>query len=358
MQNAQKYSMDVRINWYRTPIEKTTLQALLRRSDLQGFKQAGGQLALWCMTGTLAFLAYRNITTSNAYWSVPVLLAALFAHGTIGSFFGGTACHELGHGTPFKTKAFNDVFLRIYAFLGWWDHVWFRPSHQRHHQVTVHHDYDGEVVLPQQMSLKDWRFWLGLFAWYPLNTWNAFKVYFRHATGRMDNEWFEFVLPSENVALRRRHRDWARFTLAAHALLALVFILSGNWILVFIVNISSHYCGWLGFMTGFPQHYGLTPDVPDHRLCCRTFTCGRIPSFLYWNMHYHIEHHMFPAVPFFNLPKIHQLIKADLPPTPRGLIATWKEMLVIHRRMATQPDYCYTPPLPTAPAADGISVPS
>jgi fatty acid desaturase len=63
-------------------------------------------------------------------------------------------------------------------------------------------------------------------------------------------------------------------------------------------------------------------------------------------MQYHIEHHMFPAVPFFNLPKLHELIKHDLPPTPHGLRATWKQMLAIHRRMQTDPKYCYTPPVP------------
>jgi fatty acid desaturase len=71
-----------------------------------------------------------------------------------------------------------------------------------------------------------------------------------------------------------------------------------------------------------------------------------LPGFLYWNMQYHIEHHMFPAVPFYNLPKLHRAIKHDLPPTPHGLRATWREMLAIHKRMQTEPNYCYAPPLP------------
>jgi fatty acid desaturase len=97
---------------------------------------------------------------------------------------------------------------------------------------------------------------------------------------------------------------------------------------------------------GAPQHYGLSPDVPDHRLCCRSYTCSWLPAFLYWNMQYHIEHHMFPAVPFFNLPKLHAAIAHDLPPTPAGLLATWKEMLAIHRRQRTDASYIFVPPLP------------
>ncbi len=341
-----KFQKDRKINWYRCKVDPKVMNELMQCSDWQGFKQAGGHFGLWILTGLLAYLAFRNISGANWYWSVPVLLAALFVHGTIGSFLGGTACHELSHKTPFKTKAINEFFLKLFAFFGWWDQVWFRPSHIRHHQVTVHKDYDGEVVLPYSFSFKNWQFWLGILAWNPVNTWNTLKTYYRRATGKLDNDWFEFVLPQSNAQLRRQHRNWARFTLLGHLALAVLFIASGHWFLIFIFNIGSHYCGWLQFLTGAPQHYGLSPNVPDHRLCCRTYTASFLPAFLYWNMQYHIEHHMFPAVPFFNLPKLHQLIKHDMPPAPHGLRATWRGMLEIHQRMKTDPNYCYTPPLP------------
>ena len=57
----------------------------------------------------------------------------------------------------------------------------------------------------------------------------------------------------------------------------------------------------------------MTPDSPDFRMVCRTFTCGRFLGFLYWNMQYHIEHHTYPAVPFYNLPAIR---KAEPPLSP------------------------------------------
>lgn len=345
------FKKDARINWYRCKVDPKLMGELMRCSDARGFLQAGGHLLLWGTTGCLSYLAFLQIHADNWFWSVPLLLAALFAHGTVGSFLGGTACHELSHKTPFKTKSINDAFLRVFAFLGWWDHVWFRPSHVRHHQVTVHHDYDGEVILPQRLSFKDWKFWLGLFAWNPLNTWNALKIYFKRATGRLDNQWFEFVLPEENEELRRKHRNWARFTLIGHAVLAAIFIATGHWFLVFLVTIGSHYCGWLGFLCGTPQHYGMSADVPDHRLSCRTYTCSWLPAFLYWNMQYHVEHHMFPAVPFFNLPKLRKAIEHDLPPAPHGLRATWKQMMEIHRQQRTNPNYAHVPVLPSTNGA-------
>jgi Na+-transporting NADH:ubiquinone oxidoreductase subunit F len=44
--------------------------------------------------------------------------------------------------------------------------------------------------------------------------------------------------------------------------------------------------------------------------------------FLYLNMNYHVEHHIFPSVPYPALPKLHDEIKAQLaPPLPNTIVA-------------------------------------
>ena len=235
-ETKQAFQESGRIEWYRPHLEREVLAELSKRSNLQGFRQAGGHLLLWAVTGTLAYMAFLNITAVNIFWSMPLLYLAMFAHGNVGGFMGGASCHELGHRTVFKTRALNEIFLRIYAFLGWWDHVWFKPSHMKHHQHTTFHIYDGEVVLPQALDFKNWKFWLSIFFWNPEATWYAIKVYSRRARGRMDNDWYEFLMPEKNEKLRRTHRNWARTHLAIHALLAVTFIVTGHWFLIFIVN--------------------------------------------------------------------------------------------------------------------------
>jgi hypothetical protein len=47
---------------------------------------------------------------------------------------------------------------------------------------------------------------------------------------------------------------------------------------------------------------------------------------------------------------LHELIKHDLPPSPRGIIATWKEIAAIQKQQDIDPSYQYTPPLPAASA--------
>ena len=91
----------------------------------------------------------------------------------------------------------------------------------------------------------------------------------------------------------------------------------------------------------------MASNTPDFRLCCRTYTCSWLPAFFYWNMQYHVEHHMFPAVPFYNLPRLRQAIAHDLPPATHGLWAMWRgDILPVLRRQRQDPGYVYVPPLP------------
>ena len=56
----------------------------------------------------------------------------------------------------------------------------------------------------------------------------------------------------------------------------------------------------------------------DHRLNSRTVYMNPVTRFLYWNMNYHVEHHMFPMVPYHALPALHEEIKDDLPAPARA----------------------------------------
>ena len=55
---------------------------------------------------------------------------------------------------------------------------------------------------------------------------------------------------------------------------------------------------------------------------------------------------MFPAVPFFNMPKLRAAIAHDLPPATQGLSDTWKEMLEVRRKQLEDSEYVLIPELP------------
>ena len=342
----------IKINWYRTKVDKAVMSALMKKSDAKAFAQVIPQLLLYVVTGTLAYLAFLNVHVTNWPWSVPLVLLALFAHGTFANYFGGIAGHELCHKTPFKTQFWNDFFLAIYAFLAWFDPVSYRLSHVKHHQATVHKEHDGEVVLPQGLSWHGVIFTLTQLTIDPLIPFKLLRSWGYAAFGESSqslfftSDWMERILPKTKAELRRDHRNWARIVLLGHLALATLFVVTGHWFLIIIVTLGCQYCSWLQMLCAMPQHIGLTPNTSDFRLCCRTYTCGWLPAFLYWNMQYHIEHHMFPAVPFYNLPRLRHAIEHDLPPAPHGLLATWQELGPIMRRQRHDPNYIFVPALP------------
>ncbi len=337
---------DARIGWYRSPIDRTLLNELMQRSNPRGWLQTLGHLGWFASTGLIALAVFEGLDASNWVWRLPLLLAALFVHGTMGPFMGLIAIHELQHRTVFESRGLNVLFEKLYAFISWSDYIWYQESHPRHHMATCHREHDGEVLLPQRFSLSRWGVWLGLLAWHPKATWTRLALVWRHARGQLDGEWYAHVLPESNAALRRRHRNWARTLLIGHGLLALVFVLSGHAFLIVVFTFGTFYCGWLGFLCGMPQHYGLNADVPDFRMNTRTFTCAWLPAFYYWNMQYHLEHHMYPAVPFHQLPRLREAIEHDLPPATHGLRATWRELLDIRARMRSDPSYRFVPQVP------------
>lgn len=342
----------IKINWYRCKVDKAVMSELMRKSDARGLMQAGGQLLMFFATGTLAFLAFKQIHVATWHWALPLFLVALFVHGTFAHFLGGIAGHELCHKTPFATQWLNTFFLKVFAFISWFDPIGYRASHVRHHQVTVHTDHDGEVMLPLGLDWKGVWFWVTLPTIDPWSFFKLMRFWISAARGDLTKDgffraqWLQRVVPETNVEARRDLRRWARFVVFGHLALAILFVATGNWILIVIFTFGCHYCGWLEFLCGAPQHVGLSPNASDFRLNTRTFTAGFLPSFLYWNMQYHCEHHMFPAVPFYNLPRLRAAIAHDMPPAPHGLWATWRHLWPIMRRQQRDPTYIYVPPLP------------
>jgi fatty acid desaturase len=73
-------------------------------------------------------------------------------------------------------------------------------------------------------------------------------------------------------------------------------------------------------------------------------------SFLYWNMNYHVEHHMFAAVPFYNLPRLHALVARDYPKPLTGFVSGMRTLFEIKARQARDPSFIFVPEFPEGAA--------
>ena len=56
-------------------------------------------------------------------------------------------------------------------------------------------------------------------------------------------------------------------------------------------------------------------------------------------MNYHVEHHMFPLVPYHALPKLHEAVKDDMPDAVSSLLAAWSEIVPAVLRQVKDPAY-------------------
>ena len=322
--------------WYRCPIDPQLLRALNQRSDLKGFGQTLGHLGILVITGSAACYAAEN-------WPWPVFFLILFAHGTCSAFL-LNGFHELCHKTVFRTRWLNGFFLRIFSFLSLHTHHLFTASHTRHHQYTLHPPDDLEVVLPQQVTLRN--FFASGFV-NPKGFYQTWKMHIEFALGITRHEWHANLFPESDPKKRRKLIRWSRIIIAGHAAIAVISILLGYWIVPVVITLAPHYGGWLLFLTNNTQHIGLQDEVPDYRLCCRTILINPFVQFLYWHMNFHTEHHMYAAVPCYHLGRLHRTIRDDMQPCPRGLIATWREIGTIMKRQKEDPDYQYVAPLPS-----------
>ncbi|MGI9424105.1 MAG: fatty acid desaturase [Hyphomicrobiaceae bacterium] len=342
----------LQIHWYRSPMDPERFRELSRRSDLSGWIQTGGHFSLFLLTGTLVFYFW-----TEAIW--PAFFAALFAHGTVGTFFRGTATHELAHGTVFRTAWLNRFFLYLFSLLSWWNPFDYASSHTYHHRYTLHPEGDREVLLPLHPMVGK-TFLLQLFTvnlfTLPGRTFgkggliSSIWVTILDAFGKVgtdaipSNEWLK-ALHADQPDEHRKSMWWSRLQLTFHGAIIVIAILTGFWVLPLIFTFFSFIANWLSYFVSLPQHCGLRENTSDFRKSVRSMKLHPFVAFLYWHMNWHIEHHMYAGVPCYNLGKLHREVKDDMP-EPRTLVGAWREMLDTWQRQQADPDYQFDTPLP------------
>ncbi len=338
MSNARKPN---RIKWYRSPVPREQLSRLNQRSDFKGLLQTGGYLGLLLITGTGCVLAMLY-----AHWAIAI--AVVLFHGTCYAFT-INAFHELVHDSVFRTRWMNRFFLRIVSFLGVWNHHFFWASHTEHHKYTLHPPDDLEVVLPMKLKVRDFLLHWAIIS--PLPLWWRWRGVVNTARGKLGGEWGQYLFTQVKPESRQALHRWAWILIVGHIAIVALAILTGWWWLIVVITLAPFYGGWLQYLCNNTQHAGLVDNTNDFRLCCRTIYLNPFVQFLYWHMNYHTEHHMYAAVPCYNLGKLHGLIRDDLPSCPRGLWQTWRQIITIFQRQKEDPEYQFAAPLPVSAEA-------
>jgi len=352
----------LRVKWYRCSIEHSRLRELSVRSDKKGWIQAGGHVGL--------YLIFAFLTVS--FWVQQSWLAftiTLWCLGFIATFFKGTSAHELGHGTVFKTKKLNVVFLHVVSFISWWDPYDYSASHTYHHRYTTHPMADRENVLPLAPSLAPLllfqlctvnlfskpsrNFSKGGFIWtIYLTVRSALAIPSGH-TDIPSQEWLE-KLHNDQPATFKKSVLWSRVLLLIHGSVLLVSLVTGWWVLSLVISIPAYIANIGSYLLGTTQHCGLMENSSDFRKNTRSIKLNPIMSFLYWHMNWHTEHHMYAGVPCYNLKPLAHEIERDMP-RPKSTLGAWREMREIWQRQKSDPQYVYDTAVPNASNDKGMS---
>ena len=304
------------IDWVKVEISKDDLQKFTKRNNLKGLFHAVGFLLLVAATGGCAWWAF-----SQQHWIV--MTAALYLHGIIYGHF-GDALHELGHNTVFSNRRLTVFFTTLYGLLYWvWNPHLYRISHMTyHHRYTLHQGSDGEDT-PNYVKVTPWSLFQSLFfvfqfrqlafCLYRLLTLTPTSKVWRGRGFKLDT-WGQFNIQKASQADQQRIRRFTWYALISQVLFVGLCLYFKLYFLIVLVTLAPFYGAQIhSLICTTHQHTACEANCPDFRISCGDAILDPVSSFIYWHMEYHIEHHMFAAIPCYNLKAFSQFVADQLP---------------------------------------------
>ena len=278
-------------------IKNNNLEILTKKNNYFGFLWLFSHFALLFIAFSLS-IYFLNI--NNFFFFLIFYLVA----GLVASFTGFCgATHEFYHNTVFENKNLNKFFYRFLCIFNFINYEYSGISHKLHHKFNSHDETDSEKSL-EKISYID----LILNLTINFNVLiNRIKFLTLNAIGKfpvsITNNWI-----ATSVIIKKNIVNAARIIIFYYfvtILIALYFGILKIYLLFFILPFVMNF--WLD-MISRAQHYGLEKNSDDILKTTRTVYLNKFLSFLNWNMNYHIEHHLYPMVPFYNLSKLNILI--------------------------------------------------
>jgi fatty acid desaturase len=289
--------------------------------------------------GMMCLSAGVDVVLWPSWWSVPFWLI----YGVLYGSASDSRWHECGHRTAFRTAWMNNVVYQIASFMIMRNPAIWRASHVRHHTDTIVVGRDPEIVAMRPPDLvRIALMFIGI-----VDVYKAFKDMVRHARGRINADEATYVSPKDHAKIFLTARIW----LAIYGATLVWAFWTASVLPLMLIGLPRIYGAWHHVMTGLLQHLGLAENVSDHRLNTRTVLMNPVSRFIYLNMNFHLEHHMFTMVPYYNLPKLHGLIKHDVPAPDPSILAAFRRLGPVLVKQLKYQDAVIVPELPKGASA-------
>ncbi|WP_420547506.1 fatty acid desaturase [Curvivirga sp.] len=295
-------------------IEKKRLKELMRRSDAPGLIY----LAKWIASLMITGLPIWYLMDTVYVWP------AMFIYGVFLTVPSYAMSHETAHGTAFKSRWLNETVLWITSILYMEEPLHRRYTHTNHHTFTWFVGKDSQMPFDTPMGFGGWllefsgigllRFHIGV----------LLRIMFGRFTPTM-----RAVTPDGEFGKMTRN-SWVFF--AAYAAIG-YGIYAGYTELLWFLVIPRLMGAPIMLLFTLIQHVELQENSQSIIDSTRSFTTNAVAQFLYMNMNNHVEHHLYPQIPFHALDATAVEIKDQVPAPDRGFIrVNWEVFVVTLRR--------------------------
>jgi fatty acid desaturase len=268
--------------------------ALTQKDDWRGLRHAISHFGLIGIVGWA-------IAIGAPFWPLLIVVQGVLI------VFLFTLAHEATHLTPFKTRWLNEAAGHFCGFLLILPFYWFRPFHMAHHRWTNLQGQDPEMDAPKPETFTGWLWHISGFPF-----WGAMiALLFRLVRG---------VEAPDYLGKRTKPKaeKEARIMLVLYIAIAVFSVFDPVLIWVWIIPAI---VGQPALRLYLMAEHGDCQQVTDMFANTRTVFTTRIMRFLAWNMPYHTEHHVWPQVPFHQLPALHLEMREHLQVTSAGYAA-------------------------------------
>lgn len=289
-------------------IDRKTLKRYTdRRSDTSGLFFLARHFLVLFATGALVVLSI------GTWWILP----AMVLHGIVMAFLFAPV-HECSHATAFRTRWLNEGVYWLLCLIYLVPPRMFRLLHLGHHRYTQIRGSDPEMVLPRNSTVRDYLHYVSAIPFWIRGAQWFLAVPF----GKVSDKHRRFV--PESAIPKVEREGWIVW--GVYGSIAAAAVAAGSWMPLWLWILprflGEPFMRWLRI-----AEHAECEESADLTVNTRTTRAPGWLHALFWNMSYHAEHHLCPAVPFHVLPELHEKIAGALFPVGSGYVAVHAEVL-------------------------------
>jgi fatty acid desaturase len=320
-----------RKDWVRPHVDREVLKELTQRSTLNGV------VRVLYFIGLLTGASVLTVVLSRIHiaLAIPGLYLYWFFYG-----FWVAIAHELQHQTVFAKREnwLSEALFYVVQTLIWNSPTYARVSHKLHHRYTMVRGFDPETEWPEIIT-HEWlrkhfaaivlRILLVGAVWdLGRDIWTQLK----RAAGVKNWMIKDHCTDKQARAIRIESAQ----ILVVHLALAAFAIVTQTWWVLLFVTIAWQIGAPIERLWHDTKHIARPYNVKDHRLNTRSVRVGWFIRTFFWGLDDHVDHHLYPAVPSRNLPKLHKILEPELP-DPDNVFGCWAEMFEISKKKSEDP---------------------